>query len=815
MQSEVHHGPRCAASPDAEWAATICAAARAYAAAGFAPVPVPFCAKRPKLPGWQKLRLKPEDIPQYFDGQPRNIGLILGVGPTGGLVDVDLDTAEAAAAARELLPNTSFRYGRQSKPASHAMYVCEPVPVTRQYKCPVTGASLVELRGLSRRGTPGAQSLVPPSVHPSGERIRFEPGGGSKPARVSPAELERAVARVAAAALLARHWVGEGARNQAFLALAGLLARARWSQAETTQFARALYRSLWSDDADLAQAEREVSHTYERYRQGNELTGYPRLAELINEKVLRTALRWLGIETSTPPRTERIVQPSGDARAELEVLAGRMAQLAEQAERILAEAPDCDLYQNGGRLVIPVREARLDGRASYALVTADENALVLRLSEHIRFVKRGVVRGMPVTMDAEVPRQLPAFMLARRGRWQYRYLRGVVSVPVIRPDWTIAIREGYDAATGLLVVNLPHDLQIPERPTRADAVQALKVLSDLLREFPFEAEIDAVAALSALLSAVLRPSVGPVPLHLFTAPVSGSGKTYLYEVCGALAIGMRPPILAAAGLNVEELDKRLAAALLAGRSVICLDNLEGTLQSPLLCQAVASAAPLEVRRLGSYDSPQVEVASALFATGNNAIPTGDLLRRTIPVRLNPQCERPELRSFAFDPLHAVLESRGRYLAACFTIPLAYRAASMPDKLPPLASFERWSDLVRSALYWLTRHDCAAGMEALRREDPALEAANALLQAWHGAVGEDAVTAKELLQVAEANGTLRDAILAVAGKRGEVDVKRLGYWLRAWKGRIVGGLVLEPVGEDTHSKTRKWRVTTYETQDCGV
>jgi hypothetical protein len=129
------------------------AAARGYAAAGFAPIPLPRGEKRPVLDGWQKLRLKPAEVERYSNGRPQNIGLILGV---GGLVDVDLDTPEAGAAARELLPPTAFRFGRQSKPGSHCMYTCELVPVTRQYKCPLTGASLCELRGLSRKGETGA-----------------------------------------------------------------------------------------------------------------------------------------------------------------------------------------------------------------------------------------------------------------------------------------------------------------------------------------------------------------------------------------------------------------------------------------------------------------------------------------------------------------------------------------------------------------------------------------------------------------------------------------------------------------------------------
>jgi len=504
---------------------------------------------------------------------------------------------------------------------------------------------------------------------------------------------------------------------------------------------------------------------------------------------------------------ERVVRPAGSDKREVELRVDALAEIAEQCERILAEAEDSDIYQAGGRLVYPVREPSPDGGSSYGLATLDADGILLRLHEKFRFVRLKSVKGGVERVPADVPQALPRLMLARRGRWQYRYLRGVVSVPVIRSDGSIAAREGYDASTGLLLANLPDGLSVPGRPTPADAVEALRALSELLRGFPFESETDATAALSALLIAVLRPSLGPVPLHLFTAPVAGAGKTYLFEIAGALATGMRPPVLAAAGLNAEELDKRLAAALLAGRPIVCLDNLEGMLQSGLLCQAVASAGPIEVRRLGSYDTPQIEPVAAYYSTGNNVTVGGDMLRRVVPVRLDPRCERPELRTFEFDPLRAVLENRGRYLSACLTIPLAYRAAGTPDKLPPLASFERWSDLVRSALHWLTKQDCCDGMEALRREDPGLEAAGALLRAWQEILGTDPLPIKTLIEEAGRDGreALRDTLLAVCGKNGQPDSKRLGYWLRTWKNRIIGGLLLEPSGEDAHTKARCWRV----------
>jgi hypothetical protein len=63
----------------------------------------------------------------------------------------------------------------------------------------------------------GCQTMVPPSVHPNGGWLRW--GGGQvepiTPARVMAAEMRQAVARTAAAALLARHWPEQGSRDEA------------------------------------------------------------------------------------------------------------------------------------------------------------------------------------------------------------------------------------------------------------------------------------------------------------------------------------------------------------------------------------------------------------------------------------------------------------------------------------------------------------------------------------------------------------------------------------------------------------------------
>ena len=135
-------------------------AARWYLRQGYIPIPVPPGEKKPRLRGWTNLRLTESQLPTHFNGVG-NIGILLG-DPSSGLVDVDLDCAEAREMAAHHLPPTGMKTGRRGSPASHWWYIA-PGARTKQRRDPVTGDSIVELRST------GAQTLVGPSVHPSGE----------------------------------------------------------------------------------------------------------------------------------------------------------------------------------------------------------------------------------------------------------------------------------------------------------------------------------------------------------------------------------------------------------------------------------------------------------------------------------------------------------------------------------------------------------------------------------------------------------------------------------------------------------------------
>lgn len=267
-------------------------------------VPLPFKSKSPSTPGWTTIRVTLENYLHYFAGGPKNIGVMCGL---NNVVDVDLDCVETRVAGQVLLPPTGFVFGRAAAPASHYCYrAAESVPAYQKFKDPFRigndqdHACLLELRSLKMNGDVGLQTIVPPSVHPSGEQIVFASGATRMLENIDGDQLAKPVARVASAALFARHFAKHGTQNEAFLALAGILARAEWTEDEALAFHWAIYVVLgcvrWGEDATRQKCKDEVHTTFEKHRSGSRLTGIPRLKELMDPRVVDQGLEWLGIE---------------------------------------------------------------------------------------------------------------------------------------------------------------------------------------------------------------------------------------------------------------------------------------------------------------------------------------------------------------------------------------------------------------------------------------------------------------------------------------------------------------------------------------
>jgi len=498
-------------------------------------------------------------------------------------------------------------------------------------------------------------------------------------------------------------------------------------------------------------------------------------------------------------------------RPVVQIRAGELHIMASRAEAALvaARAP---LYVRGG-LVRPVVDetAAADGQRTKIarLVPVDANTLIDHLSRSIQWEKFD--KREQSWVAANPPINVAHTMLARDGEWTFPPLAGVITAPTIRSDGSLLCEPGYDSQTGLLLCDPPKLPPFPASPSKEEAAQALAKLDLLLDGFPFADAASRSVALSGLITPIVRGAMPVAPLHAITAPVAGSGKSYLVDLVSAILTGDSAPVIAV-GQTQEETEKRLASALLSGQPIVSIDNVNGRLGGDLLCQLIERPV-VAVRPLGVSKLVRIQSRATSFATGNNIQLVDDMTRRAILCTLNPNVERPELRQFKTDPRKVVMSDRGAYIAAALTVVRAYVAAGFPDRLPRLASFEAWSDFVRSALVWLGRADPVETMEAARADDPELSTLGALLAAWSAVAGSEGRTVGDIIKTAEmgyAAGNLIHADLMTAMQsvaddhRGRVNSLRLGHYLKAHRGRIVGGLRFDSV-IGLHSKQLIWRV----------
>jgi putative DNA primase/helicase len=492
------------------------------------------------------------------------------------------------------------------------------------------------------------------------------------------------------------------------------------------------------------------------------------------------------------------VRAQNTTRPTLDVVAGEIDQLATAAEAALRQS-GLPIFQRGESLVIPVAHdvPASDGRMTVAagLKPLSTAGVIDHLAQAACFQHWNARSKKMVPYNP--PGLVASIILSRSGQWTLPTVAGVVTTPTLRPDGSLLTEPGYDPATRLYHVadpalKLP---AIPAKPTKDQAIKALNLLKSLLADFPFVADVDQAVALSGLITPVMRGMLPVAPLHAIRASTAGSGKSFLVDLASAISTARECPVLAAAD-NEQETEKRLVGALLAAFSIVSIDNVNGELGGDLLCQAIERPL-VRVRALGGSEIFEIESRATFFATGNSLRVRGDMVRRTIVCSLDANVERPELRTFSQNPLQRILDDRGAFVAAALTIVRAYLAAGLPERIKPaLASFQNWSNTVRSALVWLGCEDPAATMEQAREDDPELSDLRRVVGAWHHQYGlgpqtarraaEEAVEVErgENEEIRPRNPGLRDAIMQVAGDRKDINNRRFGNWLSSHAGRIV-------------------------------
>lgn len=422
-------------------------------------------------------------------------------------------------------------------------------------------------------------------------------------------------------------------------------------------------------------------------------------------------------------------------------------------------------------------------------------------------------------LDDPAPKLVKALLSLGRNR-NLKALDAVITAPVITPDGDLVNTPGYHVGSRLL---LDVTDQLPPVPAIVDVDQvreAVDVLMYPYKDFPFCSEMDKAIFLAALMTAVQRPVLPTAPGFAVDAPVQGSGKTLLAQCAAVLGTGQRPTVWPhTAGRDDEEARKRIFTALRTGERALIWDNVTGIFNSAAVAALLTSESYTD-RQLGKSEAYTIPNRALFLMTGNNMSFTGDMPRRVLKCRIDPQTDKPYARSFALDPLHYTTNNRQAMVAAVLTIIRGWFQSfdfiTGQTATGRMASFEQWDDMIRQPIAWLNREvmpDCFADvMEAVHEaqgNDPEQEALGDLLRELRGQFGGDPFTTKELMHkigTKFSSDVLAEAVRDTAGSEVR-STKSLGRILKFRTGRIVDGLVLAEVVKDQHANVRRWVVQT--------
>lgn len=497
-----------------------------------------------------------------------------------------------------------------------------------------------------------------------------------------------------------------------------------------------------------------------------------------------------------------------------------------QTSRAL-ERDHCGVYRSGSELIrINEAEARMQ--------VLDAEGLGLMLQRRFRFIKR----RRDGDALADVP---PRILRALQSEGPYLpvpALAAVVRGPFALRDGTIVDEPGYDAASQVTYISVsPCPPKVRRHITLGEAREALRRLWYPVHRFPFKTAMDRGVALAALITAVVRPSIGISPGYGITANTAGTGKTLLAQVIGALQTGKS---IASSPLprDDEEIRKHLFAALRQGDSFLLLDNAaRGTaLDSPALANLI-TAPVVDGRVLGLSRTEQRVNRLTVVITGNNLTLVGDLNRRILPVGLDAVTERPWEREFSFHPVNHVLANWLPLRVAALESVQAWRLQGAP-RAPGSSAFPDWDGMVRSVVVWAAKTldigvELADPIEAIRASyanDPETELLGALLGAVCEQFGEHEFQLKDIEDVLQTNGELFNPLGLVGTAQEPPTVARLreahaavleslrhlgrrdstatlGIYLDRHAGRIVGGLKFVKGGK--LGGARRWRVVRVE------
>jgi hypothetical protein len=323
-------------------------------------------------------------------------------------------------------------------------------------------------------------------------------------------------------------------------------------------------------------------------------------------------------------------------------------------------------------------------------------------------------------------------------------------------------------------------LNIPERPTEADAREALKRIRHFFRTFPFadservkeenglrvvdlskKPGLDESIFLVALMTAVIRQSIELAPAVICDAPAysgAGTGKGLLIKAICIIASGVRPAAFTS-GHDSGEFDKRLTSALVEAHPAVFLDNFNAKeLKSDILA-SVLTEYPAKVRVMGHTKMVPLHTRTFIGITGNNIDIAEDMARRCLKMNLDAMMENPEQRKFAPGFLDHIHAQRPALLSDALTI-WRYGRLHRLSAGKPLGSYELWAEWARDPLLALDVRDPVDRVAEIKAADPNRRAVREFFDVWEACHGTDIIikasdVAKEVILHIDDKAKIKD------------------------------------------------------------
>lgn len=403
-------------------------------------------------------------------------------------------------------------------------------------------------------------------------------------------------------------------------------------------------------------------------------------------------------------------------------------------------------------------------------------------------------------------------IIAMHRQRNLKQLNAVITAPTITDDDHIVTKQGYDTKTKLYLDCLGHGVDIPEFVDIDDAVAAYHALMKPFNTFDYADGLSRSVALSAILTAVTRPTQATAPAFAFDAPKQGSGKTYFCECLGLLATGDAPAMTPSIENNEDEVRKTLLAMLLEGRRFIIWDNIMNAFNSATMA-AFLTAEHFSGRILGATKNVEVSHRAMLLLTGNNITLVGDMPRRVLICRFDTGLENPtqaqrDLSAIdGLKPAAYIEQNRYKLAAAAITLIRGYlqsdahqSGGAVSDKL---SSFEQWDTIARQPIVWLSNYvngltDPKQTIDDSMDKDPEHETLSDMLNGIYEWQRCAIFTARQLFDHAKPNddfGMAEQSLFETlndlnGGKK--LTSRSVGNLLKHRRGRIANGLKLEQV-----------------------